>query len=257
MYLKCVIIKLNMNFITKIAQTYSILTYSQVSILEIVRNGFSINSSQIVQNIAQHCGKNLRTIIDVGANKGQFAIAAHREFKDADIYSYEPVPNTFKKLEYNTKNIDKINVFNFGLGDSNSEIDFYENEYSHASSALPVSDIQVKVAPQTKKTRTIKVPIKRLDDVFEKINTNDGLILLKIDVQGFEKEVLLGGGQFLNRVDYLLFETSFERLYDGEPLFDEMNDFVKKQGFKLIRPVGFWQTKDLQILQMDMLYGKE
>jgi hypothetical protein len=60
----------------------------------------------------------------------------------------------------------------------------------------------------------------------------------------------------LGKIDYLLFETSFVTMYDGEPLFDEMHNFVKELGFEFIAPVGFLQTNDLQILQMDLLYKR-
>jgi hypothetical protein len=46
-------------------------------------------------------------------------------------------------------------------------------------------------------------------------------------------------------------------MYDGEPLFDEMHNFVKELGFEFIAPVGFLQTNELQILQMDLLYKRK
>lgn len=85
----------------------------------------------------------------------------------------------------------------------------------------------------------------------------DGPILLKLDVQGYEKEVLKGASEFIKRVDYLLFEASFVSMYEGEPLFEEMHDFVRGLGFRLVGPVGSLQTDKEQIVQMDMLYKKE
>lgn len=82
-------------------------------------------------------------------------------------------------------------------------------------------------------------------------------VLLKLDVQGFEKEVLKGALHSLRQIDYLLFETSFVQMYDGEPLFDEMHHFVKELGFDFIAPVGFLQSEKLQILQMDLLYKRK
>ncbi len=80
--------------------------------------------------------------------------------------------------------------------------------------------------------------------------------LLKLDVQGFEKEVLKGATNTLNKIDYLLFEASFVTMYKGEPLFEEMHTYVKEIGFELIAPIGFLQSENLQILQMDMLYKR-
>jgi len=81
-------------------------------------------------------------------------------------------------------------------------------------------------------------------------------VLLKLDVQGFEKHVINGGKQFLKNVDYILIEVSFVRMYDGEPLFDEIHQLLHELGFAIHSPVGLFTAKDEKILQMDMLYKR-
>jgi hypothetical protein len=142
------------------------------------------------------------------------------------------------------------------LGNSTGTLEFYSNAYSHASSALQVSELQKNMLPKTATSRRIEVPVQRLDDLRNKVPFNPP-VLLKMDVQGFEMEVLKGAINSLGQIDYLLFETSFVQIYDGEPLFDEMHHFVKELGFELIGPVGFLQSEKLQVLQMDMLYTRK
>lgn len=216
----------------------------------------SLASFQILNRIHSLIPE-LGTVVDVGANQGQFAVAVSRFYPRARIYSFEPVPDTFQKLKAFTAHMSQIEVFNFGLGSDTGNIDFYQNEHSHASSALRISDIQVKELPETAHTHTITVPIKRLDEVaksfhFEKQNPT----LLKLDVQGFEKEVLNGAQQFIDQVDYLLFEASFVPMYEGEPLFSEMHAYVTSLGFRLMGPVGALEGSGQRILQMDMLYAR-
>ena len=105
-------------------------------------------------------------------------------------------------------------------------IDFYVNNFSQASSVLKISENQKTFFPFTKISKKIVIPVKRLDNLSAEINL-ESPVLLKLDTQGFEKNVLIGCEKILSKVDYLLFETSFIRMYENEPLFDEMHDFVK------------------------------
>lgn len=245
-----------MNFLLKLFYSLDVFIKSKRSLFSLFKKGSSVASTQIINSIRKY-DPSINTIIDVGANQGQFALASVHFFPGAKIYSFEPVPDTFKTLQANTKKRKNINIKNFALGSTNGTIDFYSNGYSHASSALKVSEIQKKILPKTGIQNKIQVEVKMLDDVLRNENLVSP-ILLKLDVQGFEKEVLKGGLNFIKeKVDYLLFETSFISMYDGEPLFDEMHSFVKELGFELMAPVGFLQTQDLQILQLDMLYKKK
>ena len=81
-------------------------------------------------------------------------------------------------------------------------------------------------------------------------------ILLKLDVQGFEKNVLEGASVLLEKIDYLVLEVSFISMYEGEPLFDEMHTYLKEKGFKLVAPIGALPDPNLAIPQLDMLYKR-
>ena len=217
--------------------------------------GGSIASTQIMHNCKRYIPE-ISTILDVGANQGQFALSARYFYPKADIHSFEPVPGVYNTLFQNTRKATSINTYNFALGSTSGTLEFYSNDYSHASSALQVSSLQQQMLPHTAAVNKIKVPVKKMDDLLTNISFTSP-VLLKLDVQGFEKEVLKGAARSLDKVDYLLFETSFVQMYDGEPLFDEMHNFVKELGFEFIAPVGFLQTNDLQILQMDLLYKRK
>ncbi|MES2519122.1 MAG: FkbM family methyltransferase [Bacteroidota bacterium] len=197
----------------------------------------------------------LKSIIDVGANIGQFGVACSKFYPNAQIYCFEPVPETFEKLKSNTEGTKNIKVYHSALGNADGTIDFFQNEHSHASSALEVSKEQKEAIPETATYKKISVQVEKLDNfIFSK--KLEEPIFLKLDVQGFEKQVLLGADLFLNSVDYLLLEMSFVPMYENEPLFDEMHDYIRNKGFKLISPVGVLPTNSNQILQMDMLYQR-
>ena len=102
----------------------------------------------------------------------------------------------------------------------------------------------------------MEVEVETLDNISESLSLVSP-VLLKLDVQGFEKEVLRGGEGLLKQIDFLLFETSFIQMYENEPLFEEMHEFVSHLGFKILAPIGLLRSKDQRIVQMDMLYKRK
>ncbi|MEN0052118.1 MAG: FkbM family methyltransferase [Mucilaginibacter sp.] len=243
-----------MSIIFKIADAVKVFRASGRGLKPLLEKGASVASSRILYN-CKHYIPALGTIIDAGANRGQFAVAATYFYPGVHIHSFEPLPEVFPILQRNTSKLNSISTYNIALGNVNGMLEFYSNAYSHASSALPISELQKSMLPKTSTSQRIEIPVKRLDDLCDNLLLMPP-ILLKMDVQGFEKEVLKGAVKTLQKIDYLLFETSFVQMYDGEPLFDEMHHFVKELGFELIGPVGFLQSEKLQILQMDLLYRR-
>ena len=218
------------------------------------KRGYSISSYRIVKAIKGHCNE-FNTIIDVGANQGQFALAAKALYPQAKLFSFEPLEEMCERFRRNTKHLNGIELYNVALGTEGGIIDFYRNDHTHASSVLPISKEQVAAIPTTASTTKIKVKVQRLDEAIPLLFLK-GPILLKLDVQGFEKNVLEGGSTHIQQIDFIVFEASFIPMYDGEPLFDEMNQYLKGLGFQLVAQVGFLEGKDGAIIQMDFLYKR-
>jgi FkbM family methyltransferase len=244
-----------MSLLFKISDTVRVFLKSGRGISSLLEKGASVASTQIMHN-CKHYIPQLSTLLDAGANQGQFALAASHFYPGSHIHSFEPLPAIYNLLQHNTRRIKGIHTYNYALGNSSGTMVFYSNAYSHASSALLVSDLQQNLIPGTAVVEQITVEVKRLDDVESHISLVSP-VLLKMDVQGFEKEILKGATHCLHQIDYLLFEASFVPMYNGEPLFDEMHSFVKELGFEFIAPVGFLQSEQLQILQMDLLYKRK
>jgi len=124
----------------------------------------------------------------------------------------------------------KFHAFNFALGDKNGEIPIYRNDYTPSSSLLPMEELHKQAFPFTEHTTAQTIPIKRLDDILDELDIIEN-ILVKIDVQGTEDKVILGGEKLISRASVLILETSFQSLYQDQPLFDTIYEMLKQRGF--------------------------
>jgi hypothetical protein len=99
------------------------------------------------------------------------------------------------------------------------------------------------------------VPVARLDELLDPAELA-GPCLMKIDVQGFEAEVLRGAAGLLPAVDDVLVECSFVELYEGQPLADDLIAWMRDEGYRLR---GFYSlmTDDAgSCLQADLLFSR-
>lgn len=140
-------------------------------------------------------------IVDIGANIGQFVNAAKLFFPSAHVMCFEPDPDTFADLSVNTRDLENVVLHNVGLGAAEEQLAFHRHKLSGMSSFRDGIE-------KNHDRGTIELNVRRLDDIIERDRCVD---LLKIDVEGFERQVLEGGWQTLLRSRYLLIELSLQR----------------------------------------------
>jgi FkbM family methyltransferase len=170
------------------------------------------------------------TVIDIGANTGQFTKTISVLLPNAKIYSFEPIPSCFDELYATTQNNSNVQVFNVGLGDKSGMLSFQYNSFSAASSFLKSTDELKKTFPFASNASEIEVRISRLDDISEELKLGTS-ILAKIDVQGYEDKVLAGGEITLRESKIIIIETSFDTLYKEQPLFNDIYQTLVNWGF--------------------------
>jgi len=173
--------------------------------------------------------RDIKVIIDVGANIGQFAQRFHKIIPEAKIYSFEPIKHCFEELKVNTAGIN-IEVFNFALGDTEEQVDINISKHSPSSSLLEMADLHKEVFAGTDFQQKETIIVKKLDDIMPQLGELEN-ILLKIDVQGFEDRVIRGGQETLKKVNTVIIETSFQELYHGQLLFDGIYRQLTDLGF--------------------------
>jgi FkbM family methyltransferase len=216
---------------------------------------FSVTSFQMISALARQSILP-RTIIDVGANVGQFAVACAMIFRDSEIYSFEPAPEAFSSLKENVRTLPKVKTYPLALGERQGHSTFHVNSHSQSSSILALGKPHFDAFPQERETRTIEVELTTLDAFFDKIDLPSP-VLLKLDVQGYEAQALAGAPETLKRCDYVVTEASFKPMYTGETPFNQVLSMMERKNFEFLRPVG-WLTepRTREVLQVDALFQR-
>jgi FkbM family methyltransferase len=194
------------------------------------------------------------TVLDVGANVGQFASQIHKTLPQAKIYSFEPLSGCYAQLLCNMKQASGFQAFNHALGDSNGRSQIYRNDFSASSSLLPMEELHKRAFPFTANAKQEMIEIRRLDDVAPQLEMVDN-ILVKIDVQGTEDKVIQGGAGVLARASILIVETSFKPLYQGQPLFATIYDLLRGMDFVYMGTEDIMRDpRNGRVLQCDSLF---
>lgn len=198
---------------------------------------------------------NINFLIDVGAHDGSYG-GKMREYGFAGkMVSFEPLKNPFLDLEKKA-NMDSLwDCENIAIGDSVGESTINVSGHLTSSSILAISDKHVEALPTSSSIGREVINISTLDTVMKKYNEEDDKILLKIDVQGYEKPVLDGALDVLKKTKIIEIELSFSEMYKGGIQYMEMLTFLEKLGFTLIaiNPI-FSDPKTGYMLQADGLF---
>jgi FkbM family methyltransferase len=199
----------------------------------------------------------IQTILDIGANKGQFAARFRFLFPETWIFSFEPIPEIYEQLCKRFATDSKFKAFNLGIGKESGSIDFFQNEFTDSSSAFPMKGLHIESFPKTSVVKKIQIEIYSLDEVVKSISISFPL-LIKIDVQGFEEMVILGGKDTLKKASIVIIEVSFYELYENQVFFSSIYDYMQDLGFsyhgnyeQLLSPL------DGSILQADAIFLRE
>lgn len=196
----------------------------------------------------------LQTIVDIGANRGQFSVVARKHNSNAEIYAFEPLAKPFNTLMGRFSGDDKFHGHNLCLGNSEGEIAFNVAAKSDSSSVLLVSTNHANRHNDARVSETTLVSICRLDDIFSNMVIKRPA-LLKLDVQGFELEVLKGGWMALDKFDFIYVECAFEELYKNQALVGDVIEYMKDRGFSLCSFVNLYYSKPGVSSEADVLFN--
>ena len=197
--------------------------------------------------------RDLETVIDIGANRGQFALAVRRWASKARVVSFEPLPGPASVLRNVFSGDDHVLLHQAAIGPRPEHRMIHVSGRDDSSSLLPISSVQTTMFPGTGEVATTEVRVGPLEEFI----TADELrspAMLKLDVQGFEYEALIGCESMLPLFDWVYCECSFVELYSGQKLASEVIDWVAERGFALDGVYNPAYDRYGQAVQADFLF---
>lgn len=167
----------------------------------------------------------IRSVIDCGANEGQFARDISRVFPQVALYCFEPLPQPFAALSaWAESQRGRATCFQAALGERDEEVSMHlHTEHSTSSSLLATTTMEESLFPETRAQAEIAVRVTTLDAALAAaIPSMKHEILLKLDVQGYEDRVLRGATRILPSVRACLLEVCVDPLYVEQAAFKDI-----------------------------------
>ncbi len=149
-------------------------------------------------------------VFDVGANKGEYSKLIHSSINNCEILAFEPHPNTYKNLENNLKELRNIKLYNCGLSSTNSKMKLYDYNNNDGSAHASLNN-QIFKEVYGSNTISHEIEVFTLDKIIKEYNIKF-LDFLKIDVEGFELEVLKGSINLINNKQIGIIQFEFTQL---------------------------------------------
>ena len=170
----------------------------------------------------------VRTVIDVGANKGRAARSFRRFFPDARVYCVEPIPRLCRALERWAKTqAGAVDVCQLALSRAPSEQTLYIHRRNDILSTLlaPAAGKRAQYEPTT-------VQVDTLDNLAGRL-TLEADVIVKLDTEGLDLEVIRGGEATLRRTAAVIVESVFypNPSGDGAPTFEDIAAALRELGY--------------------------
>lgn len=232
---------------TTVASVASSLGYTVIP-------NWRLESRELARHLARLFERyEITTVFDVGANIGQYHDFLRQQVGfSGKIHSFEPQPQLADALRERQGCDSAWEIHNLGLGSTNSELmlnimarDTFSSFRQPVTNATPIFSASNSVID------SVKVPVRRLDDLFPIADLKDQSCYLKIDTQGFDLEVLLGTNQLLKVTKGLQFELAVQRLYADVLPYREMLATVEAMGFSLSGLFPISMDDNLQAVEFD------
>ena len=191
-------------------------------------------------------------VLDVGANVGQYGTRLREGGYSGKIVSFEPLSEAYGELQKLTEKDTLWECRHMALGDADGSAEIHVMSSNASSSLLPLGASHQQAYPDLHAVRNETIVIKRLDTLAPELMDSRTPVYLKMDVQGYERTVLEGAQDALKRVPAIECELSLAPLYDGQPLFLEMLNYLDALGFECVSiERGFCDDTTNRTLQVD------
>lgn len=212
------------------------------------------SDSSLLITILRHHEINL--VFDIGANNGVYAGHLRSIGYKGRIVSFEPLKSAYEALTAAARKDCSWEVaMRSAIGATDSEVEIHIAANSQSSSILDMLDAHLSAAPESIYIGLEKVPLRKLDTLAPQFLTDDSVLCIKVDTQGYEEYVLSGAVDTLSRAIVLQLELSLVQLYAGQKLMPDIVSILKKMGFNLWGMIPVFADPDSgRMLQVDGIF---
>lgn len=206
---------------------------------------------ELINNPFRDIGRLLKQsygpILYVGANEGQCLKQMRNNLQNADIYCFEPFPDSCEVIKQKAKSYSNIHIEQTGVSDTSGRL-FLVEGINSTTNRLVAEDTG----------GLLPIPVTSLDDFCRKRSLNK-ISLLKIDVEGMELSVLAGAMDILSqtRVDALLLECGMNPDNDWHTSLDNVCQMLEPLGYRILRfyeQASEWPTSQPHMRRADVAF---
>jgi len=200
----------------------------------------------------------INKVIDVGANVGHYGCDLRTQGFSGEIVSFEPLSSAYQTLEKTAKKYKNWKTKNNALGNECKKAIINISKNSESSSIQDMLKSHQDAAPDSKYIGKEEVTVITFDSIFKEIFNENDKIFLKIDAQGFEKNIIDGAKENLNKISAIQMEMSLVPLYENELLVEQMIANMRIQGFIIVSIEHVYSHPQTnQTLQIDGVFIRE
>lgn len=222
------------------------------------RLGFDLTKKKRSVQASLLAAHQISVVIDAGAARGSFARAMRQDGYRGKIISFEPLPEYYAQLREVAKADSNWRVVNRALGDTNEQKNIQVAGNLMSSSFLPMLARHSESAPGSDYVRQELVTMSTLDSLWDRFVTDEDRVFMKIDAQGYEKNILTGAARSLPRIAGLQLEMSLVPLYAGAETMSSLLPYVESLGFvPVFFENGFHDLRSGHYLQADAVFFRE
>ncbi len=203
---------------------------------------------------------NISTVIDIGANVGQYAKELRSLGYKNRIVSFEPLSKAYEQLQLAASRDPHWEAVNLAIGNEDEKNTINISSASASSSILNMKGNYISdAAKEVYYIGSETITVRKLDTIFNKyFNFEKESIFLKIDAQGYESKILDGAEECIRFIKGLQIEMSLKELYDGETLIIPMLNRLYDLGFEMKGiEQGFFDPSTMELFQVDGIFYKK
>ena len=221
----------------------------------LLRADLDVGRTPFVRRVAQTmASRGLDTLLDVGANVGQYAALVRAAGFDGRIVSLEPLPDAFARLQRRMRSDPAWTGLQVAAGAQVGRATIHVSANSYSSSLLAVTDLHLDTDPASRVVADLEIEVTTIDEVVVHQRIDPATTLLKIDTQGFESSALDGTGDLLDTFAAVQLELAHDELYAGQATGAALTDRLAAHGLTPWTWDAGISGADGRLLQSDTLF---